>query len=186
MHEYTSYWDRGVKSVPQMTGAHHLLDARDLKTVFDVLGIPVPFTGHLVDVGCGTGRMAKLCADKSKYWGFDIAPSAIEYCRNEGLSATLISGPSFQVSKVDLLTCISVFTHIDRPERIAYLNSFAVMSTKILVDIIPGDGSGNVQAWSANPDDMVADLLAAGFKQPRWVNQAWDMHLHRYFYAERA
>lgn len=186
MHPNAGYWDRGVKNVPDMTGAKHLLDGRDLKTVFTALDLPVPFPGFVIDVGCGTGRLAKLCADPTNYWGLDISPSMVDYCRAEGLSADLMTEPRCHVMPdVALLTCISVFTHMDRPERQRYLASFHVMAPRVLVDIIPGDGSGSVALWTADPVEFVADVCVAGFNIAGDVTQKWDDHMHRYFLLER-
>lgn len=184
LHPYAEYWDKGEANVPDMTGAKHLLDCRDLKAIFEAFGIAIP-VHKIADIGCGTGRMSQLC---DLYGGFDISPSMIEYCRNRGLSAHLITGTRFTIKgPVSLVTCISVFTHIDRPERQAYLQTFGDWegAKRLLVDIIPGDGTGAVELWTAKHDDMVDDLIAAGFKNHRWVDQAWDMHTHRYFFAEK-
>lgn len=185
MHPYAAYWDKGVANVPDMTGAKHLLDARDLKAIFAQVDLPVPFVGTLVDVGCGTGRMAQLCADASQYVGLDISPSMVEYCRQAGLTAHLMDGAPWSVFDVKLITCISVFTHIGRAERVKYLLAFRRAAPKVLVDIIPGDGSGHVALWTAKPDEFVSDVERSGFRVAGDVTQAWDMHTHRYFLLER-
>lgn len=186
MHPDAAYWDQGEKNVPDMTGAKHLLDARDLRVVFEHFGVPIPIRSVL-DVGCGTGRLAALCQD---YYGVDISVSARDYCRAHGILADLIGGAHDLAvirDPFDLVTCISVFTHIDRSERQGYLHAFAaIKAPALLVDIIPGDGAGNVALWTARPDDMMADLTDAGFTTLRWVDQAWDKHTHRYFYAEKS
>lgn len=192
LHPDAAYWDKGVRNVPDMTGAKHLLDARDLRAVCGALGLTLPL-GSVVDVGCGTGRLSQLCAN---YWGFDVAPSAVEYCHARGITATLITGPDFHVSgPVDLIACISVFTHIDRAERQRYLSAFRRLhvgrpswhlAPRLLVDIIPGNGSGNVALWTADPAEFEADLAAAGYTGAKSVDQAWDQHIHRYYYAEVA
>ncbi len=184
-HPDTPYWDRGASNVPDMTGARHLLDGRDLVAVFAALGLSVPLTGSVVDIGCGTGRLAQLCRDG--YWGFDIAPAAVEYCRARGLTAQLITGPGFHVKRADLIACISVFTHMSRDERVAYLESFAAMpATDIVVDIIPGDGTGNVAVWTAVPAEFEADAKAAGFAIAAVTDHQWDDHRHRYYRLRRA
>ena len=52
LHPYASYWDRGESNVPDMTGAKHLLDGRDLEAVFRALGIESDraILAHIVDV----------------------------------------------------------------------------------------------------------------------------------------
>lgn len=182
-HPHTGYWNRGVRNVPDMTGAKHLLDARDLRRVLTALGVDVPLQGRVLDVGCGTGRLAQLCA--GEYVGVDIAPDAVDYCKNLGLDATVISGPTFWFPAVDLIACISVFTHMAREERRAYLETFAEIAPRAVVDIIPGDGSGDVARWTADPALFVLDVVAAGFSVSRVTDAQWDVTTHRYYLIER-
>lgn len=180
MHPDAPYWDRGVANVPDMTGARHLLDARDLKTICEGFGLTIPLP-NVLDIGCGTGRLARLCAG---YHGVDIAPSAVDYCRARGIQADVISGPGdLPAGPFDLVTAISVCTHINREDRQALLIAIRARTTRVLVDIIPGDGSGDVSVWTAVPEEFEADLRAAGFDVIDVVNYQWDMHVHRYAYA---
>ena len=55
-HPHTAYWDRGVRNVPDMTGAKHLLDGRDLYAVCQALDIDLPLP-NVLDVGCGPGML---------------------------------------------------------------------------------------------------------------------------------
>lgn len=183
LHPYALYWDRGVQNVPDMTGAKRLLDARDLMSVCGALGFDVPIKGMVCDIGCGTGRMAQLCEG---YHGFDIAQSAVAYCLGKGIEATLITGPAFFAPRTyDLVSAISVFTHIDRAERQQYLQTMARLSANVLVDIIPGDGTGEVALWTADPAEFEADVRAAGFVVVGSVDHQWDLHLHRYYRLRR-
>lgn len=183
MHPFTSYWDRGASNVPDMTGARHLLDARDMVQVCADLDIPLPMP-KVLDVGCGTGRLAPLC---DGYMGVDIAPSAIAYCEKRGLLALLIDGPddAFPSGYFGWVTCISVFTHIDRAERQAYLAKFAAMTANVLVDIIPGDGTGDVPLWTAVPEAFEADAVSAGFEVVAQTDHFWDDQRHRYYRLRR-
>ncbi len=183
-HPFAAYWDRGETNVPDMTGAKHLLDARDLRAVFTALGFELPIMGHVVDVGCGTGRLSQLVA--GSYLGFDIAPSAIEYCRRRDIDARLIDGPDAYAIPCDLLTSISVFTHIDRAERQRTLAVFARHAPEIVVDIIPGDGSGGVELWTAVPAEFEADLAEAGYTIQAQCDYQWDWDMHRYYRAVKA
>jgi SAM-dependent methyltransferase len=183
-HPFTGYWNRGVRNVPDMTGARHLMDVRDLKAIMAALGLALPLT-NVLDVGCGTGRLGQIAEN---YMGVDIAPDAVAYAAAEGYNAHVINGvddlrdlvPMFQT-----LTCISVFTHIDRPERQAYLKAFHRLSPRVIVDIIPGDGSGDVELWTAKPEEFAWDCRAAGFTVVREHDEAWDRNTHRYFLLER-
>lgn len=160
MTDAVAYWDAGIDAVPQMTGADQLLDAADMVAVCSRLGVELPLR-DVLDVGCGTGRLAKLCEG---YIGADIAPSAVEYCRREGLSACAIEGPKdLPAGPFEIIACLSVFTHISRVERQRYLAAFAERTNRLLIDIIPGKEGGDIALWRADPDEFVADLASAGF-----------------------
>jgi len=176
-----AYWDHGVKSVPQMTGAAHLLDASDVRSICADLDIALPF-GSVLDVGCGTGRVAQLCEE---YEGVDIAPSAVEYCAERGLKASAIYGPADLRGQFDWVVCLSVFTHICEQERVAYLEAFAKLAPNVLVDIIPGDGGGNIALWSSNVETFEANLRGyslLGTTERVSVNE----RPHRYYRLKRS
>lgn len=176
-----AYWDRGVGQVPRMTGAADLLDARDVRAVAAALAIPLPF-GTVLDVGCGTGRVAPLCRG---YLGVDVAPSAVAYCRERGLAAATIRGPEdLPPFQWDWVLALSLFTHIDAAARRAYLAAFAPRAPHLLVDVIPGTGGGDMVRWSADVQTFEADLHAAGYVV-RGTAEIPDSPGHRYYDARR-
>lgn len=182
-HPYTAYWDQGARNVPDMTGARDLLDGRDLEVIFAALGIGTPLP-KVLDVGCGTGRLAKFA---DVYEGVDITPSAVAYCTERHIPASLIAGvDDLPLGPYPWITCISVFTHIDRNERCAYLDAFEARADNVLVDIIPGDGGGEVALWTAQPAQFAEDAIAAGFDILAEYEHAWDNHPHRYYRLRRA
>jgi len=181
-HPYAAYWDRGESNVPDMTGARHVMDGRDLEAVCAALEIETPIP-DVLDVGCGTGRLARLC---DGYYGVDITPSAIAYCATRCIPASLIVDPHDLPSGArQWIACISVFTHISRSERMAYLFRFSQIAPNVLVDIIPGDGSGAVEMWTAEPDAFEEDVRRAGFEVVGHYSHAWDNSLHRYYRLRR-
>lgn len=59
----------------------------------------------MLDIGCGTGKMARCFAHHphlKKYVGFDVIPESIEFCK-EMLSPRI--GPKFEFHHFDLLSC---------------------------------------------------------------------------------
>src|SRR5688572_26039297 len=83
------YWDRGVDLVPLGTGALSVMDCGDLVDACQRLNLPLPLSGRVLDIGCGTGRWQRYC---SAYIGFDINPSAVEFCHRRGVAAHVIRG----------------------------------------------------------------------------------------------
>lgn len=164
------YWSRGVDRVPAMTGAATVMDCRDLVDACRGLGVELPLT-HVVDVGCGTGRWAQHCI--GAYLGLDISPDAVRYAQRAGRLAMQIAGPDdvalamTVLDRVAWICCFSVFTHIPREERQAYLKAFPPrIDADLLVDVIPGDGSGTIQLWTARWPEFLDDLVDAGW-EPR-------------------
>lgn len=185
-HRDAAYWDRGPRNVPDMTGARDVLDAQDLRDVCGRLGLALPLK-DVLDVGCGTGRLAQLCASPDDYAGCDIAPSAVSYCAAHGRRAYVIRGPAdLPTTDVGIVTCVSVFTHMDRAERRDYLAAFARCAPEILADIIPGDGTGDVAYWTADEREFLVDIADAGYVMLAWTDQGWDHVFHRFFWARRA
>lgn len=183
MHKDMAYWDRGMQHVPSVTGAAHLMAAPDLRAVLDGFNLQTPLR-DVLDVGCGTGRAAQLC---TRYLGVDIAPSAISYCMYNETPAQLITGASdIPAGPFDMVLCISVFTHMGREERRAYLAAFHTRTRQLIADIIRGDGSGDVECWTALEDEFVEDLAEAGFTVRGIADYQWDMHIHTYAFAEVA
>jgi hypothetical protein len=191
-HPSASYWNQGIQNVPVMTGASTLMDGADIREHAEKLGFCLPFESVL-DIGCGTGRLAQFVS--GIYYGLDVSSDAVEYCRMNGLDADVISGPeqlpilcrSGLVISVEWITCLSVFTHIPKVERQAYLTAFRSRACHLLADIIPGDGSGDVALWTADWDDFQDDLKSAGWKMLAWYDRvAPTGPTHRYVRAERA
>jgi SAM-dependent methyltransferase len=155
-----TYWDAGIDAVPRMTGAASVLDASDMTGVCERLGIALPLA-NVLDVGCGTCRLARIC---DGYIGTDIAPSAVAYCRRAGREALITHSPAdLPMGPFGIVTCLSVFTHIDREARRAYLAAFAERTARILVDVVHGDEGGDIRLWRADVSGFVEDLAVTGF-----------------------
>ncbi len=82
---------------------------------------------HLLDIGCGTGRLARQIAPHCHYWGFDISAAAVDAAnqlsREEGwhkfmptISLNWPAGATF-----DFIWAFSVFIHLPREEMAALM-----------------------------------------------------------------
>lgn len=196
------YWNQGVQNVPHMTGAASLMDGADIREHAQKLGFSLPFAS-LLDVGCGTGRVSKFVS--GDYFGVDVAKDAVAYCEARGLNACVIEGPEDIPQALTLtftsapgqpvvhhgfyewVACLSVFTHIDRSERQSYLRAFKSRCSNLLVDIIPGDGTGDVALWTAHWEDFQQDIRDAGWSIKAWYDRVGPSGpTHRYSWAVRA
>ena len=177
--ETRRYWNVRQDQVPQQTGVG--FSENDLERV--AAKLKVDLSGSVLDVGCGTGRHAPLCGS---YTGVDITPAMVEYARTHGADASLIDGPDDLTGRYDTIICLSVFTHIPRAQRQAYLAKFKQIATRVLVDIIPGEEGGVIGLWGADPDDFAADLKDAGFKVLGTCFLIMSGSSHMYFHCRAA
>lgn len=181
MNAYRDYWT--TDNVPALTGAVNANGVDDIREVLAALHIDLT-DSKVVDVGCGTGRLAQLCGE---YVGLDIAPSQVVYANEQGLEAYVIDSPASLTefeSEAAIVCCLSVFTHIPREERQAYLDRFGVLAGRLLVDILPGAEGGSIAAWYAQPSSFERDLLDAGYSNfDSYDRTSGDGHSHRYYLA---
>lgn len=188
-HPAARFWNRGQRNVPATTGAARLLEAQDVPEIARALGLAVPF-GRVLDVGCGTGRVSRHCQG---YMGVDIARDAVRYCLKRGLLAHTIDGPADLDAKgwvgdlsIDLILCMSVFTHIDEAERRAYLEAFAPLAHLAIVDTIPGAGNGDVGLWTCRQEWFEQAAAETGWTiKAQYDKPSPEGVPHRYHLLER-
>lgn len=186
-HPYAGYWDHGVDFVQRMTGAaDSIMDGSDIRGVCADLGISLP-CHNVLDVGCGTGRVASLC---DVYYGVDIAPSAVAYCTGRGVRAMLIGGAhDLPEGPFDWVWACSMFTHIGRDEQRDYLAAFRSRAQRFLIDILPGDQGNGIERWGTDETQFVMDATEAGYSVSSQTTDRVDVGgggaLHRYYVGER-
>jgi SAM-dependent methyltransferase len=179
---YRDYWT--TTDVPAHTGAINANGVEDIQEVLAALHVDLTDLA-VIDVGCGTGRLAALCGE---YVGLDIAPSQVDYAKVQGLDAYLIDGPTSlddYDAEANIVCCLSVFTHVDRDTRRKYLAQFTRLAQRTLVDILPGSSeAGGIPAWYTASSDFELDLLDAGYTNfDSYDRRSGDGYLHRYYLA---
>ena len=193
---HMSYWDQGIGEVERMTGLGRLpsptiLAGDDIRNVCLMLGINLP-VASLLDLGCGTGRLAPLAVD---WTGVEISPSAVAYCQARHLPVSLIDGPTglagFPADRFDWVWACSVFTHIDRDEQQRYLAECVRVAPQILVDILVDEPGRSCARWGSDPHVFRTDLEALGYVVSSHTHDVVDGHgptapKHRYFVGRRA
>lgn len=140
------------------TGAADVMDLRDIRPVLAHFAINL-HNMKVADVGCGTGRLSQTCRD---YYGYDISPSMVAYAKQNGVRAALV-GDLADLTGADIVCCLSVFTHIHRADRQAYLARFRQLAPQLLVDILPGAEGGHPGVWYADRDNFEHDLESVGY-----------------------
>lgn len=90
----------------------------------------LPKNGYLIEIGCGSGRLAGQLAKylKGDYLGFDIVPDLVNHARNSAncdhwrfvVPKTEFAIPD-EDNKADMICCFSVFTHLLHEQTYTYL-----------------------------------------------------------------
>jgi SAM-dependent methyltransferase len=150
-HMLKGYVDQGSLPVPppllrfRVHGAldlHSFLSvgsscANDIKRLLlNTVGEDLPAFSHVLDFGCGCGRVLRHFHNLStscRFYGTDIDEQAIDWCSrhlefarfkvNSALPTT-----SFEDATFDLVYAISVFTHLDEEYQIAWLRELKRIS----------------------------------------------------------
>lgn len=177
----TAFWNRGVDAVPSTTGALHVMAGEDVYALEGLLPFALPF-GSVLDVGCGSGRLAQFCRT---YRGVDLAQDAVDYCRRLGLDVSLTVTPSdLPRGPFELVTALSVFTHISHQARADYLRAFHRRAPAVLVDILPGPLGGGIEAWYTPREAFEAMAFDEGWRVTAATDLQQPGYLHRYYWLE--
>jgi SAM-dependent methyltransferase len=192
------YWQTRPGESYQATQAHrranpeNSYDAQEqwLRRVLAEWSAVHPRPLRLLDVGCGFGRLAHLCADVGgvDWFGFDFSSTMIQPLLDDPPAAYAADiadrvrvadslDAAFPGETFDLVITISVMIHNDEADARALLDSMrrrrAPDGEIILIENLPVEGSGFTNDWHAGcwMHDIVAYASADEF-----VIVDFDMH----------
>lgn len=121
--------NRGDRAAAMREAIGHEFEAYGLMERDLVIASGLPRNGLLVDVGCGSGRLAgplSSCHDGG-YLGTDIVPDLLDYARDlverPDWRFELVSGLTIPAGddEADMVCFFSVFTHLLHEESYSYL-----------------------------------------------------------------
>lgn len=103
--------------------------AEGLRKTLDLVGRPFSTIGQVLDYGCGSARVLRWFREESRtcnFFGSDINPEAIEWCRRYiSFAEFSVNNPAppldFPDASFDLIYGISVMTHLDEELQLAWL-----------------------------------------------------------------
>ncbi len=144
---YDAIADRYDSTLPEPAVGHYLR-----KRVRFIRGL-VP-AGAVLDVGCGTGRLARALAELGyEVWGVDISLGMLGRFVGRGAGRAVVADatnlPFFDAS-FDLTVCVALLHHIAHPARVAEAVREMVRVTR------PG---GWVVLWDHNPNNPYWPVL---------------------------
>jgi SAM-dependent methyltransferase len=155
--------------------------------------------GKLLDIGCGTGLLTtaaeRFLSDQGLYWGTDLAPEAVVFCKTKftrpnfhfvanGMTTIPIDGVSF-----DAIVYFSVFTHT-YPDETAILlaESKRLLATGgfIFADLFTSPlvmrHAGSRYAVEVNRELTLRLAEAIGLKAELVMDSPWRGKARREFY----
>lgn len=144
--------------------------------------------GYLIDVGCGSGRLAKPLSQylNGKYLGIDIVPELIEYARElvpkPNWKFEVAKGLSISESdnKADMVCFFSVFTHLLHEQSYIYLQEAKRVlkpSGKIVFSFLDFTVAAHWEVFENNVKGVGISNHPLNIFIGRDAIQAWASHL---------
>ena len=138
--DYKKYWqERYCTGETSGLGSYGLLAEYKAEIINDY--IKNNDIKSVIEFGCGDGNQLKLM-NYEKYWGLDVAKSAIDICRslfkNDDSKSFMLYDPKYFYNndfvKADLVVCLDVLYHItDEDEFQKTLHDIFSCSTKYII-----------------------------------------------------
>jgi SAM-dependent methyltransferase len=145
--------------------------------------------GYVIDVGCGSGRLAKPLSEYlvGKYLGIDIVPELVGYARHlvqrpdwrfeiaQGLSIPEEDG------RADMVCFFSVFTHMLHEQSFVYLQEAKRVlkpGGKIIFSFLEFTNPSNWTVFESNIKSINSDDHPLNMFIGRDAIEAWTSHLN--------
>lgn len=143
---------------------------------------------YLIDVGCGSGRLAKPLAEylEGKYLGIDVVPDLLNYARKlvpqSDWRFEIASGLTIpeQDQKADMVCFFSVFTHLLHEESFVYLREAKRVlkpGGKIVLSFLDFRIDGHWRIFESNLEDVGIVSKPMNVFISADMLQAWARHL---------
>jgi ubiquinone/menaquinone biosynthesis C-methylase UbiE len=160
---------------------------------------------RVLDVGCGTGKFARVLAERgvAKVWAVDPSPEMLAEARRRvpssvGLKPGAAEQLPFKPGAFDAAVLWTVVHLIDRPQAFAELHRVLVAGGRIAIvtfapeyfhrywqnEYFPSIASIDLDRHPS-PEELADELPAAGFKPPRFVRLRQRVELDREVALER-
>jgi SAM-dependent methyltransferase len=154
---------------------------------------------RLLDVGCGTGLLTtaaeRFLSDRGLYYGTDLAPEAISFCKNRFRRSNfhfLVSGMTevpIQGVEFDVVAFYSVFTHT-YPGETALLLAEAkrllapngVIFADLFTSPLVAREAGSRYAVENNREHVLRLIALAGLKAEKVMDSPWNGQARREFF----
>lgn len=161
--------------------------------------------GRVLDVGCGTGRFARVLAERglAKVWGIDASPEMLAEARERvpssvGLKLGEAERLPFKEGAFDATVLWTVVHLIQRPLAFAELHRVLAPGGRVaIVTFAPEHFTSYWQngffpsiaevdlARHPSPEQLTEELQAAGFQAPRFMRLLQHSELSREVALER-
>ena len=143
---------------------------------------------YLIDVGCGSGRVAKPLAEylTGKYLGIDVVPELLEYARS------IVARPDwrFEIAsgltipekdqQADMVCFFSVFTHLLHEESFVYLREAKRVlkpGGKIVLSFLDFRVAGHWSIFESNLEDVGIGAKPMNVFMAVDMVRSWASHL---------
>lgn len=187
--------------------------AADIKKLVGSTGKDLYNFSHILDFGCGNGRVIRFFRDKPEschLYGTDIDSESINWCRkhlpfaewgvNNYMPPMVYADNSF-----DCIYAISVFTHIDEQMQFAWLKELHRIASPGAVLVLTVHGASTFSVLSAEAreqlertgfhfhvgqtgffkHDGLPDFYQTTYHTRRYINEQWSKFFELINYVEK-